>query len=139
MESRSSITVSVGHLYSKERGANIYYNAVDLQFYIHEDRYQDWELANEQGNFTVSQPVLAIYPTNVRIGFSCFGYSTDGTILFPECTQDPVANWTEAAELLSSASFTPNVTVKQMSGAHWPQLEFPVEFNKLTKEWLNEL
>ncbi|KAF8164754.1 Alpha/Beta hydrolase protein [Crassisporium funariophilum] len=85
-----------------------------LQFYTHHNRFIGWELANSQGNHTIYQPVLAIYPT-----------------------QDPVSNWVHVAKHLNSSDFLPNLTTKLLPGAHWVHLEHPSEFNELVREWLS--
>lgn len=87
-----------------------------LQFYTQENRFQSWELAHSQGNHTIPQPVLAIYPK-----------------------QDPVANWTVVAQLLKSTHFLPTLTTQLMDGAHWPHLENPREFNAFVRKWLANL
>jgi len=84
-----------------------------LYFYSTRNRLLGWKLANAQGNHTLSQPVLAIYPK-----------------------QDPVANWEKAAELVHSSKFLPNLTVKLLFGAHWVHLENPLKCNKVIREWL---
>ena len=53
--------------------------------------------------------------------------------------QDPVADWPLAARILKSAEFIPQLTTKALGSAHWPQIEQPVEFNDILKEWLDEL
>lgn len=56
------------------------------------NRYLGWEFDHTQGNFTISQPALALFPT-----------------------EDPVANWEAAAKLLNSKIFVPNMVVKVCS------------------------
>ncbi|KAF8960273.1 Alpha/Beta hydrolase protein [Flammula alnicola] len=85
-----------------------------LQFYAHKNRYEGWNLANSQGNHTLSQPVLAVYPT-----------------------EDPVANWVLAAKTLTSAEFLPNLTTELLPGSHWVHIEYPQEFNTILRKWLN--
>ncbi|KAF9457240.1 Alpha/Beta hydrolase protein [Collybia nuda] len=87
-----------------------------FEFYTTEDRNGSWALAQIQGNFSVPQPVLAIYPTG-----------------------DPVANWSAAAELLHSQTFTPNAEVETLGGAHWVHIENPKKFNKIVRKWLEKL
>ncbi|KAH9483194.1 Epoxide hydrolase A [Psilocybe cubensis] len=84
-----------------------------LQFYSNYNRFLGWKIANEQGNHTISQPVLAIYPT-----------------------EDPVADWVEVSEILQSASFLPNLTTKVLPGSHWVHLEYPEKFNFIVRQWL---
>ncbi|KAF8994589.1 Alpha/Beta hydrolase protein [Cyathus striatus] len=72
-------------------------------------------LANTQGNITIPQPVLAVYPT-----------------------QDPVADWTHAEKLLKSSAYLPNLTTKLMKGAHWMHMEYPEVFNRIVREWLDK-
>ncbi|THH05928.1 hypothetical protein EW145_g4439 [Phellinidium pouzarii] len=115
--------------------------AYTLQFYTHGNRHAAWEFAHTQGNYTISQPALAIYPTH-----------------------DPVADWSVAAALLGSANFLPNLTVEvsipdplpqskvglhmtskllefpqTVPAAHWVQLEKPAEFNAALRRWLDTL
>ncbi|KAG6835722.1 hypothetical protein H0H93_015349 [Arthromyces matolae] len=53
------------------------------------NRHASWELAHKQGNFTVTVPVLAIYPLN-----------------------DPVADWRLAAKILKTAEFVSILTTQ---------------------------
>lgn len=87
-----------------------------LQFYMNENRYASWELAQSQGNYTIPQPALAIYPLN-----------------------DPVADWMAASHLLKTAEFVPNLTTEVLEGAHWVQVENPVKFNAIVRAWLLKL
>ncbi|KAF5371997.1 hypothetical protein D9615_008132 [Tricholomella constricta] len=87
-----------------------------LQFYITENRYASWELVQNQGNFIVPVPALAIYPLN-----------------------DPVADWTVVAHLLGTAKFVPNLTSETLEGAHWVHMENPVKFNAVVRAWLRKL
>ncbi|KAF8806818.1 alpha/beta-hydrolase [Phlegmacium glaucopus] len=87
-----------------------------LQFYSNQNRLLGWELANAQGNHTIPQPVLAIYPT-----------------------EDPVADWEKAAIFLQSYKYLPNLTVKLLSGAHWVHLENPLKCNNIIRKWLRSL
>ncbi|PPQ72056.1 hypothetical protein CVT26_006738 [Gymnopilus dilepis] len=87
-----------------------------IQFYSDENRRLGWRLAHAQGNYTISQPTLAVYPT-----------------------QDPVANWAEAAKMLKSAEYLPNLTTEILPGAHWVHLEYPKEFNQIVHKWLQQL
>jgi len=84
-----------------------------LQFYMSENRYSAWELARAQGNHSIPQPVLAIYPLD-----------------------DPVADWLVASRLLKSQEFIPDLTTETLDGAHWVHLENPVKFNAIVREWL---
>ncbi|KAF8075822.1 alpha/beta-hydrolase [Lyophyllum atratum] len=87
-----------------------------LQFYMTENRYASWELAQSQGNYTIPQPALAIYPLN-----------------------DPVADWKVAAGLLKTGDFVPHLTTKVLDGAHWVHLENPVKFNAIVRAWLRKI
>ncbi|KAG6816120.1 hypothetical protein H0H87_008470 [Tephrocybe sp. NHM501043] len=87
-----------------------------LQFYMTENRHAAWELAQKQGNFTISVPALAVYPLN-----------------------DPVADWKLAAHLLKTAEFVPELTTEVLTGAHWVHLENHVEFNTIVRGWLRKL
>ncbi|CCM05727.1 uncharacterized protein FIBRA_07959 [Fibroporia radiculosa] len=87
-----------------------------LEFYTIANQLGSWEFIHAQGNYTIPQPALAILPIH-----------------------DPVANWEKAMQLLRSQHFLPNLAVKTMDGAHWPQLEFPKVFNRFVREWLNEI
>ncbi|PSR88468.1 hypothetical protein PHLCEN_2v5148 [Hermanssonia centrifuga] len=80
-----------------------------------ENRYGSWKFANAQGNHTIPQPVLSILPT-----------------------QDPVADWVLAANLLKSAEFIPNLTTETVVAAHWLQLENPDEVNAIMRRWLDQ-
>ena len=40
--------------------------------------------------------------------------------------------------LLKTASFIPDRTVKLVGTAHWPHLEQPEEFNRIVRGWLDE-
>lgn len=40
--------------------------------------------------------------------------------------------------LLKTASFIPDLTVKLVGTAHWPHLEKPEEFNRIVRGWLEE-
>ena len=40
--------------------------------------------------------------------------------------------------LLKTASFIPDLTVKLVGTAHWPHLEQPEEFNRIVRGWLDE-
>ncbi|KIM42734.1 hypothetical protein M413DRAFT_444402 [Hebeloma cylindrosporum] len=85
-----------------------------LQFYTTENRHEGWRHAHFQGNHTISQPVLAIYPK-----------------------EDPVADWLVAATVLKSADYLPDLTTEVLPGAHWVHLEYPKEFNELVRKWLD--
>ncbi|KAJ7755164.1 alpha/beta-hydrolase [Mycena metata] len=87
-----------------------------LQFYTEENRQSSWAFSNAQGNYTISQPVLSILPTN-----------------------DPVADWALAAKILKSADYLPNSKTEFMNGAHWCHLEYPTEFNAILRPWLDDL
>jgi len=84
-----------------------------LQFYTHKNRIESHSFSHNQGNFTIKQPVLAIYPS-----------------------EDPVADWLAISKLLQSDSFIPNLTTELIRAQHWPQLESSVEFNNIIKKWL---
>ncbi|KAK0490325.1 Alpha/Beta hydrolase protein [Armillaria novae-zelandiae] len=84
-----------------------------LQFYTPGNRHGTWKFASEQGNHTLPQPVLAIYPTH-----------------------DPVADWVKAAEVLKSESFLPRQTTATVEGSHWIHMENPEPFNAALKSWL---
>ncbi|KAF9530955.1 Alpha/Beta hydrolase protein [Crepidotus variabilis] len=86
-----------------------------FQFYANENRLLNWESSRQQGNYTIPQPVLAVYPT-----------------------QDPVADWVKAAEIMKSSTFLPRLTVKTMPGSHWPHIEKPGIFNMFVRDWLAE-
>ncbi|KAF9027539.1 alpha/beta-hydrolase [Hymenopellis radicata] len=86
-----------------------------LQFYTTENRHASWKYSHDQGNHTISQPVLAIYPTD-----------------------DPVADWAKAAKVLKSNSFLPSVTTEIVEGTHWIQLENPKQVNDAMRKWLDE-
>ncbi|KAJ3823957.1 Alpha/Beta hydrolase protein [Lentinula raphanica] len=85
-----------------------------LQFYTDENRYASWKFAQDQGNHTIPQPVLAILPTD-----------------------DPVADWVLASRLLHSEDFLPNLTTELLPGAHWVHLENPHLFNAVMRDWLH--
>lgn len=87
-----------------------------LQFYTPDNQHGTWAFIDAQGNRTITHPVLAIYPLN-----------------------DPVANWEEAAKLLHSADYLPNLTTHLIKGAHWAQLENPTAFNGIARPWLEGL
>jgi len=87
-----------------------------LQLYSQLNRLRHWELVHGQGNHTIIQPVLAIYPT-----------------------QDPVANWVAATKLLKSEDYLPNLTTETLPGAHWFHIEYPKPFNKVVRKWLDDL
>ncbi|KAF8838646.1 alpha/beta-hydrolase [Paxillus ammoniavirescens] len=87
-----------------------------LIFYTHGNRYGTWKSAQEQGNYTIPQPVLSVLPLN-----------------------DPVANWQLVAEVMRVKEFLPGLTTKTMSGAHWPHMEFPGVFNGIVRAWLEEV
>ncbi|KAJ3513371.1 hypothetical protein NLJ89_g2992 [Agrocybe chaxingu] len=84
-----------------------------LQFYAHKNRYQTWKLSHAQGNHTIQQPVLAVYPT-----------------------EDPVADWMLAAQMLKSAQYLPDLTTSLLPGAHWVHLEHPEKLNEIVRRWL---
>ncbi|EIW81733.1 alpha beta-hydrolase [Coniophora puteana RWD-64-598 SS2] len=86
-----------------------------LLFYTHANRYGGWLMGNEAGNHTIPLPALAIYPTD-----------------------DPVANWVNAANSLGSPRYLPQLTAKTMVGQHWPHMEHPGDFNAIVDEWLAE-
>ncbi|KDR74298.1 hypothetical protein GALMADRAFT_250096 [Galerina marginata CBS 339.88] len=84
-----------------------------IQFYAENNRRRNWQLANSQGNHTLLQPVLAVYPK-----------------------EDPVADWDSLAKMLNSAQYLPNLTTKVLPGAHWVHLEYPQELNAVVRNWL---
>jgi len=86
-----------------------------LIFYTTENRHASWEIANKQGNFTLPQPVLSVWPTN-----------------------DPVGDWADAAKLLGSANWLPQNTNATLPGAHWFHMEYPEQFNKVLRDWLDD-
>ncbi|KAI0269333.1 alpha/beta-hydrolase [Gloeopeniophorella convolvens] len=90
--------------------------AYNLQFYTDENRLASWKFANDQGNHTIPQPVLSIFPQD-----------------------DPVANWELAAKMLHSFDFLPNSTLRTLPGAHWVQLENPAGVNAIIRKWLADL
>jgi len=88
----------------------------NLEFYTNDDRLEAYTFANNQGNETIPQPVLSIFPT-----------------------QDPVADWVVAAEAVGSAKFLPSLTQVTLPGAHWVQLEQPEKVNTLIRDFLSTL
>ncbi len=97
-----------------------------------QNRHASWQHSHEQGNHTISQPVLAIYPTD-----------------------DPVADWVKVAEHLKSNSFLPSISIEVrfpymrqpwrlemllqiVEGTHWIQLENPHKVNDAMRKWLDE-
>ncbi|KAJ7721334.1 Alpha/Beta hydrolase protein [Mycena maculata] len=89
-----------------------------LQFYSADaspDRYASWAFAHAQGNYTIPQPVLAIFPN-----------------------EDPVADWELLSKILKSADFLPNLRTDIMPGSHWCHLEYPETFNALLRNWLDQ-
>ncbi|KAF8906764.1 Alpha/Beta hydrolase protein [Gymnopilus junonius] len=87
-----------------------------IQFYFDENQYLSWKHVHSQENYTIPQPVLAIYPT-----------------------ADPVADFAEMANLMKSADYLPNLTIEILHGSHWIQLENPREFNEAVRRWLKGL
>jgi len=87
-----------------------------LEFYTDPDRLASYTFAHNQGNATIPQPVLSILPT-----------------------QDPVGNWTLAAEALGSAKFLPNLNQTELPGAHWVHLEYPEQVNAQIYDFLSTL
>ncbi|KII83408.1 hypothetical protein PLICRDRAFT_47292 [Plicaturopsis crispa FD-325 SS-3] len=85
-----------------------------LGWYMDANRRASWALAQAQGNMTIPQPVLSILPL-----------------------QDPVADWAEAARILKSAEYVPELTTVMLNGAHWVHLENPDETNKAMRRWLD--
>ncbi|KAJ7062852.1 alpha/beta-hydrolase [Mycena amicta] len=86
-----------------------------LQFYSEENRKLTWLFAQEQGNYTLPQPVLELLPT-----------------------QDPVADWVFVSKILHSSGFLPNVKTELMDGSHWCHLEFPAKANQIIRAWLKD-
>ena len=70
-----------------------------------QDRLASYTFANSQGNETIPQPCLSILPTQV-----CCAIVISAEMSPPTFSQDPVADWVLAANLLKSASFLPNLT-----------------------------
>ncbi|KAI9512737.1 alpha/beta-hydrolase [Russula earlei] len=87
-----------------------------LHFYTEENNVGSWKFANDQGNHTITQPVLSIL-----------------------ATKDPVANMELAAKLMHSFDFLPNHVRRTLPTAHWTQLENPTEVNGIIRKWLAEL
>ncbi|KAL5530822.1 hypothetical protein ACEPAF_7080 [Sanghuangporus sanghuang] len=87
-----------------------------LQFYTYGNRYGSWKSSRSQGNYTIPQPALSIYPT-----------------------YDFVADWQKVEKMLGSAKFLPKLTRATIPAAHWIQLEKPAEFNAVLRNWLNTL
>lgn len=85
-----------------------------LQFYTTENRKLSWQRVRDQGNATLPQPVLALYPTH-----------------------DPVADWEQAALMLKSAAFLPDLETVTMPGSHWVHLENADDFNRALRKWLD--
>ncbi|KIK82094.1 hypothetical protein PAXRUDRAFT_67755, partial [Paxillus rubicundulus Ve08.2h10] len=86
-----------------------------LIFYTRGNRYGTWKSAQEQGNYTIRQPVLSVLPLN-----------------------DPVANWKFVSEFMRAEELLPGLTTKTMEGAHWPHMECPGVFNGIVRAWLEE-
>jgi len=86
-----------------------------LHFYTAENQFASWNFAHDQGNHTISQPILSIL-----------------------ATKDPVANMELAAKLLHSFDFLPNHSRYTLPTAHWTQLEKPTEVNGIIRKWLTE-
>ncbi|GBE79079.1 predicted protein [Sparassis crispa] len=84
-----------------------------LGFYTNGNRQLSWEFTHNQGNFTISQPVLSVLPLN-----------------------DPVADWVVAAKLLGSEKYLPNLTTETLDAEHWLHLEHPREVNAILRKWL---
>ncbi|KAF8905777.1 Alpha/Beta hydrolase protein [Gymnopilus junonius] len=84
-----------------------------IQFYSDDNRRMGWTLAHSQGNYTIPQPVLAVYPT-----------------------EDPVADWLLVAKMMDSAKHIPHLTIETLQGAHWVHLEYPQDFNSIIRRWL---
>lgn len=85
-------------------------------FYFTENRYQSWKFAHDQGNATITLPVLAVYPS-----------------------EDIVADWTSVASLVESAKFVPKLTTEIVTAQHWIQLENPTAFNSAVRRWFATL
>ncbi|KAG6861437.1 hypothetical protein C0995_000277 [Termitomyces sp. Mi166 len=69
-----------------------------------------------------------------QYGFQGFKYTL---AVYP--LHDPVADWKVAAQVLKTADFVPNLTMKVLQGAHWVHIEYPVEFNAIVREWLRHV
>ncbi|TFK66645.1 alpha/beta-hydrolase [Pluteus cervinus] len=81
--------------------------------YCHESRYASWKFATDQGNATISNPVLAIYPD-----------------------QDLVADVVSVAAFLGTDRFIDKLTTEVVKGAHWVHIENPKPVNKAIRSWL---
>ncbi|KAF2668750.1 alpha/beta-hydrolase [Microthyrium microscopicum] len=77
-------------------------------------RTYDHEVA--QGNYTLSVPTFALYPT-----------------------RDPVSNWEDFAKQVKAASFLKNHYNTTIATAHWPHEEKPEEFNRILRQWLGNV
>ncbi|KAI0059348.1 alpha/beta-hydrolase [Artomyces pyxidatus] len=87
-----------------------------LHFYTDENRRASWELAHEQGNHTISLPVLSVLPT-----------------------KDTVADWVLATKILGTEKYITDYTVELVHGSHWIQLENPEHVNAAIRNWLDGL
>ncbi|KAF8876157.1 Alpha/Beta hydrolase protein [Infundibulicybe gibba] len=104
-----------------------------LVFYMTENRLESWRIAQTQGNASIPQPALSIYPLNVRpIPFLFLSPS----LLIHLTPQDPVGDWVRAAKLLKSDDFVPKHTTVTLPGAHWVHMEFPQAVNEAIRGWL---
>ena len=81
----------------------------DSGFY-HQNRLQQWTLAHTQGNHTIPQPTLAVYPLQVRHSPRVI----EKRVLSFE--QDPVADWISTAKILKSADYLPDLTIEVSAG-----------------------
>ncbi|KAK2460062.1 hypothetical protein APHAL10511_007939 [Amanita phalloides] len=87
-----------------------------LQFYTTENRHHSWKFVQQQGNWTLPQPVLTVYST-----------------------KDRVADWHHLNRFTGTAQYIPNWTTDTVAGAHWIHLENPEVFNNIVRKWLTEL
>ncbi|KAF8665763.1 hypothetical protein AX16_000211 [Volvariella volvacea WC 439] len=79
-----------------------------------ENRQASWEVVHLQGNYSITQPVLAILSN-----------------------RDPVADWVSASHVLQTTQFIPHLTMKVLDGAHWVHLENPDKVNSAMRDWLD--
>ncbi|TFK66649.1 alpha/beta-hydrolase [Pluteus cervinus] len=86
-----------------------------LGFYCHESRHASWKFAADQGNATIPNPVLAIYPD-----------------------EDPVADWVKITAFLGTSRLINKLTTEVVKGAHWVHIENPEPVNKAIRSWLEK-
>ncbi|KAM6489264.1 alpha/beta-hydrolase [Amanita muscaria] len=87
-----------------------------LYFYATENRYQSWKFPHDQGNHTISQPVLTVNPS-----------------------KDLLVNWKLVAFVLRSSKYIPNLTTETIPGDHYPQMESPEAFNTVVRTWMSKV